>query len=36
MKIIVIRHYGYAFKNSDCAMLLYSGMLHHIVLLKLK
>jgi hypothetical protein len=36
MQIIVIRHYGYAFRNSDCAVLLASGMLHHIVLLKLK
>ena len=35
MQVILIRHYGYPFQNSDCAVLLASGTLHHIVLLKL-
>jgi hypothetical protein len=34
MRIIVIRHYGYGFRNSDCAVLLASGIWHHIVMLK--
>jgi hypothetical protein len=32
--IILIRHYGYGFTNSACAVLLATGTLHHIVLLK--
>lgn len=36
MKIIMIRHYGYPFQNNEHAVLLASGTLHHIVLLKLK
>jgi hypothetical protein len=34
MKIIVIRHFGYGFQNSDRAVLLATGIMHHIVLLK--
>jgi hypothetical protein len=34
MKIIKIRHYGLPFVNSACAVLLATGCLHHIVLLK--
>lgn len=34
MQIIVIRHYGFGFSNSDCAVLLATGIWHHIVLLK--
>lgn len=34
MQIILIRHFGLPFQNSDCAVLLASGILHHIVLLK--
>jgi len=34
MQIIKIRHYGVPFVNSDCAVLLATGVLHHIVLLK--
>jgi hypothetical protein len=34
MKIIIIRHYGYGFQNSDGAVLLATGITHHIVLLK--
>jgi hypothetical protein len=33
MKVIVIRHYGYPFRDSDSAVLLATGMFNHIVLL---
>jgi hypothetical protein len=33
MKIILIEHFGYSFVNSDCAVLLATGIRHHIVLL---
>ena len=32
--IITIRHYGYGFTNNENALLLATGMLHHIVWLK--
>ena len=31
--LIKIRHYGLPFMNSDCARLVFSGVLHHYVLL---
>jgi hypothetical protein len=34
MQILIIRHYGAGFRNSDCAVLLATGIWHHIVLLK--
>jgi hypothetical protein len=33
MQILAIRHYGLPFRNSAHAMLLYSGPIHHYVLL---
>jgi hypothetical protein len=33
-KLLVIEHHGVPFKNSDCAVLIASGIKHHIVLLK--
>ena len=34
MKVIVLIHYGYPFHNNEVAVLLATGMTHHIVLLK--
>lgn len=34
MKIIVIEHNGYPFFNNENAVLLATGIRHHIVLLK--
>jgi hypothetical protein len=33
-RIIVIRHYGCAFQSNANAVLLFSGALNHVVLLK--
>jgi hypothetical protein len=32
-QLIKIRHYGLPFANSDCARLIFTGVLHHYVLL---
>ena len=32
--LLVIEHRGVPFRNSDCAVLIASGVKHHIVLLK--
>ncbi len=32
--IVGIRHYGVAFKNNATAVLVATGMFHHIVLIK--
>jgi hypothetical protein len=32
--IILIEHFGYPFRDSDCAVLLATGIRHHIVWLK--
>lgn len=32
-QILLIEHLGYPFINSDCAVLLATGVRHHIVLL---
>lgn len=34
MKIIVIAHNGYPFRNNEVAVLIATGSTHHIVLLK--
>jgi len=34
MKIIIIRHYGQQFIDNENVMLVASGILHHIVMLK--
>jgi len=34
MKIIVIRHYGIPFRNNANAVLIATGLFHHIILLK--
>lgn len=34
MKMIVIRHNGYPFRSNENAVLLATGAIHHIVLLK--
>lgn len=34
MQIILIRHYGIPFKNNANAVLLATGAVHHILLLK--
>ena len=34
MKIIVIRHYGYPFRNNETAILVATSAINHIVLLK--
>lgn len=34
MRILVIEHFGIAFQNSACTVLLATGIKHHIVLLK--
>lgn len=34
MQIIVIRHNGYPFHNNENAVLVATGSVHHIVLLK--
>ena len=34
MKIIVIQHNGYPFHNNGMAVLIATGSVHHIVLLK--
>lgn len=34
MKIVVIRHFGVPFLNNETAVLLATGVAHHIVLIK--
>ena len=34
MKIVVIRHFGVPFSNNETAVLLATGVTHHIVLIK--
>ena len=34
MRVILIRHYGYPFKSSMECVLLATGAIHHIVLMK--
>ena len=34
MKIVFIRHYGYSFSDNENAVLLVTGVIHHIVLMK--
>jgi hypothetical protein len=34
MKIVSIRHYGYSFVSNENAVLLVTGITHHIVLMK--
>lgn len=34
MQILIIRHYGASFRDNENAVLLATGIWHHIVLLK--
>jgi len=36
MKIMLIRHYGFPFQSNENAVLLASGCIHHLILLKIQ